>query len=180
MYRLKDPLSQDPPPRIQRVPFVFGALSPPPSPPRPSKLTLVQPLKKRKFKNVSSLASSLHSSPEQVKKSDEIKSPTKYTPGGSSKSFVALLQVASETLLEQRKRSSLEDCRNRQANSFTPLRADFPEIPELFNMSSASLASNVPTAEMQLEVSEAFAKAMSSILPQVQLEQPKVSFTGLV
>jgi hypothetical protein len=141
----------------------------------------VQPTPKiqpKKIVNVCSLASSMQSSPEQcVKRIEELKSPKNYnyTPGGSSKSFLALLQVAAQNLFEQGD-SSFARSQNCQANSFTPVPADFPKIPECAIMSSA--ASIVPTPQMEKEVSEAFANAMSSILPQVQLEQPKVS-TGL-
>ena len=157
-------------PSVKRLPFVFGPLSPPTSPKRPRALSVpVQPPapKLRKFKNVSSLASSLHSSPEPAP-IKQIKSPTNFTPGGSSKSFLALLQVVSQTVLHQRICSSFSGSSPRvQQESFTPLRADFPEIPE-FTMSD----SIAPSEVMKKQVSDAFAQAMSSILPSVQPQQP--------
>jgi hypothetical protein len=156
-------------PSIKRLAFELAHLSSP----SPQHLPLIPKQPKefyRKLKSVSSLASSLLSSPEnpQVK---EMQSPTKFTPGGSSKSFLALLHVVSKSVLDERFCSSFSRASPRvQQDSYTPVRADFPEIPKITMSDSVA-----PTEDMKKQVSEAFAQALSSILPSKQPQQLQVS-----
>jgi hypothetical protein len=156
-------------PSVKRLAFELAHLSSPSPKPHLPQIPK-QPKFYRKLKSVSSLASSLLSSPENPRVK-EMQSPTKFTPGGSSKSFLALLHVVSKSVLDERFCSSFSRASPRvQQDSYTPVRADFPEIPKITMSDSVA-----PTEDMKKQVSEAFAQALSSILPSKQPQQLQVS-----
>ena len=145
-------------PIIRRKPFVFEALSAPPSPKRTPftkdaqaqvsqgirhKCQVSSPLKRRM---IFSLNPSLESTPQPVA-IYQMPSPRNCTPGGTTKSFQALVQSAE----------SQKVFPNRNL-TFLSTHPQTPQSNSRMNYFASS--SSVPTPQMHAEVYLAFKQAM--------------------